>query len=645
VARAQVQEVDVRGGREGDFVGIAREGDAVRELTDAASLVEPLPGVHVRRFGGDDSFATLSIRGSSSNEVAVILAGVPLTGGADPSLDLSSLPLWPGAVARVHRTFAPASLGPGSLGGTLVLDPPRPTSPAAVEAWTALGSFGSSRLRVGGVFDAGSKARIATAVSASRSDDDFTYLDPRLSTASRDVYAVRSNAGHAAVDALVAWSLPVRFAPDIEGALVVTSLCQARRQNLPGTVYAPTPFATIESDRELASVELTQPVLDGTWSTRAWGKREGSRLRDESLTAGPGPTAADDTMTALGGALGWRRRSVDGVDLEAHADASEEHFAPGARSGAAIPPEARRSSVGGALDVGMRVLSSMTWTGAARLDGWSDEAGDGTRGGRLQPTGHVGFESNVAGLTVAAHAGATARPPSFVERFGDRGAFVGNPALRPESAWTIDAGLRRSMRPWGLRVAAELVGFATWAEDLITFVPMGAYGRAVATNIGRARILGAELDVRAIAGPLEIRVSYTGLATENEAACLAELGPCKRPPLPGRPADDLVSDAVLRLGPWSLRAGVDAVDGLDADLAGSVLVPARVLTSAGARFDPTPGVRLALDVRNLFDVRVGTYSGVLGPVHEPIGDSYAFPLPGRSVLVSARFFRPSEGAP
>ena len=41
---------------------------------DQASLVEPLPGVHVRRYGADDSFTTLSIRGSSSTEVAIVFA-------------------------------------------------------------------------------------------------------------------------------------------------------------------------------------------------------------------------------------------------------------------------------------------------------------------------------------------------------------------------------------------------------------------------------------------------------------------------------------------------------------------------------------------------------------------------------------------
>src|SRR6476620_6347615 len=70
-------EVVVHVREAGGFVSRATLEDAPREITDAASLLEPLPGVHVRRLGADDSFATLSVRGTSSSQVAVYLAGVP----------------------------------------------------------------------------------------------------------------------------------------------------------------------------------------------------------------------------------------------------------------------------------------------------------------------------------------------------------------------------------------------------------------------------------------------------------------------------------------------------------------------------------------------------------------------------------------
>jgi vitamin B12 transporter len=634
---AQTEEVTVRGEPAGNFVSTAGERDSPRELTDAASLIEPLPGVHVRRFGADDSFTTLSIRGSSSNEVAIVLAGVPLTGGADPTLDLATLPLWPGAVAQVHRSFAPAALGPGSLGGTLVLDPPKATAPESTDVWAAAGSFGEARLRVGDVRALGGGGRIATAVSASRADDDFTYLDPTASSPGHDVYTRRENAGHAAVNGLVSWALPVRWADASSGTLTVTTLVQGRRQQLPGTVLGPTPLARLESDREIVSAALSGALGTGAWSARGWGRREGLELHDAAGSPALGPTLADQTIVGTGGSVGWRGRPAQRAHLEVRVDGSGERFAPGVVEGAAPPPGATRGSAGAALDADWQAFDPVTLAASGRVDGWSGVATDGTQTGEVRPTGHLGAEAALDPVTLAAHAGTTARPPSFIELYGDRGAFTGDPTLRPESAWTVDAGARTSRRLGIFRVALEVDGFGTWADDLITFVPMGAYGRAKATNIGRARMAGVEVDGRLAAGPLEVRASYTGLATENDASCTAVTGGCARPPLPGRPASDFVGDAMVRVGPAVLRVGVDAVTGMVADVAGSILVPPRVLASTGVRVDVVRGVRLALDVRNLLDVRTATYAGALGPVHEPIGDYYEYPLPGRSFLVSARF--------
>ena len=47
--------------------------------------------------------------------------------------------------------------------------------------------------------------------------------------------------------------------------------------------------------------------------------------------------------------------------------------------------------------------------------------------------------------------------------------------------------------------------------------------------------------------------------------------------------------------------------------------------------------RVELGRIHLFDVRAAEYAGAIGPVREPIGDLYEYPLPGRSFLASARY--------
>jgi hypothetical protein len=635
-------EVVVRGSQAGGFVSRARIEDSPREITDAASLVEPLPGVHVRRLGADDSFSTLSIRGSTSTQVAVYLAGVPLSGGADPTLDLATLPLWPGAGARVHRSFAPAALGRGSLGGTLVIDPPSPRSPARTEIWTAVGAFGARRLRIGDVRGDPDGIRVATGVSASRSDDDFGYLDKDATVAAgRDVFVARRNAGHAAAAGLASVVMPLRIGTSSAGALTMTGLAQARRQELSGPASMPTPRQRLDSSRLVSALELTVPAGAGTLGVRGWGRREGLSIRDhpeDVLSSLGGPTSTDDAIIAAGASTGWRGRPLEATTLELRIDGSAERFAPGTWVFEVAPPAARRTNAGVALDASAR-FSPVTVAASARGDAWVDTSEDGKSATEARPTGNLGVEASLGPVLVASHAGFVARPPSFVERYGNRGAFIENPDLVPESAFTTDVGGRLSRRLGPVRLHAEVAAFGTWAKDLITLVYRGALQRARAENIGRARLLGLEGELRAAAFGFETRVSYTGLATANESDCRYEGPRCIRPSLPGRPAHDFVADVAFSRGPVRVRYGVDLVAGILVDAKDNVEVPLRVFHGAGIRVavPGVPGLSLALDVRNLFDLRVVEYPGFVGPVRAPVGDLYDYPLPGRRVLVSARW--------
>ncbi len=648
------ETVTVRGGSSAaGFVGHASLEDDPREIVDVGELLESVPGAHVRRQGGEDGLSTLSLRGTSSSEAAVVLAGVPLSGGGDPAIDLSSLPLWPGARVRVFRSFAPASLGQGSLGGTLALDPPSPQDPERTLVWVGVGSFGTARMRVGDVRKLGDgpdAPRVALGLSASRATDDFSYYDPQLGHDTD-----QQNAQHAQVQALASYTLPFHVGTRArEGDVTVTALAQARRQHLPGTFYLSTPNQVLASDRELASVQASVQEGRGAMYARLWGRREDLRLSDDPAASSGllAPSTEDDAIVAAGGALGWRGAPAKGAKLDVLLDASGERFVPGDFRGVTAPPGATRTAVGTGLDASYAASAATTVAASARLDGRSDTSTQAAARFELRPTAHAGVETIAGPLTLATHGGFLARPASFTELYGDHGSFVGDPSLRTESAVTVDAGGRLAGQTkdgghWRASGDVDLSVFGTWATDLITFVAQGAEGREVATNIGRARILGLELGAQGEVGPFFARVAYTLLASENLSACASRVtstitttpGACDRPPLPGRPSDDLLTDAGVHLGPVRLRYGVDVVSGEYADSIANVPVPARVLQSTGASLDVprVPGLRLAVDARNLFDVRTGTYPGGFAPVQEPIGDAYLYPLPGRSILGTIRY--------
>ena len=624
-----IEDVHVRGSQARGFDSRAKVEDAPREITDAASLVEPLLGVHVRRLGADDGFATMSVRGSSSNQVSFYLAGVPLPAAGDPTVDLASLPIWPGSQARVHRTFTPAALGPSSLGGTLVIDPPRATDPTRCETWMAGGSFGSLRMRISEIADTGNDVRVAAALSASRTTGDFSYYDLKHNPPLSDprVFVPRLNNDSAQANGLVSIVAPLRNG----STLRATTMLQARDQGLPGSIYAPTPFQRLRFDRELATVELGVPLSRGVFGAQAWAVRQGTDYRDPAGLVDLSAIEQQTTIFSAGGNVSYKAR-FGKLQIASKLDARGERYEPGTYIGPTPPVGATRTSVGLGADAEYVASRAVTIAASARIDGWYDASDSATPGSfDARPNANAGVEIGSGAVRFAAHAGYTSRPANFVERFGAPGGFRPNADLQPESAETIDAGVRVAKRFGKLRLEGELALFAQDAQELITFVLVGANFVPQAQNVSAALIGGVEAELRARFRGLDLRASYTGLYTENDDYKT-------HPPLPYRPAHDVVVDLSYQLGPFRLRYGLDALFGMWADAFGTVEVPGRVLHSAGLRLDVPKlrRVRVAFDVRNLFDLRTADYpQQLLGTtVKQPIGDIYYFPLPGRSVLLS-----------
>jgi hypothetical protein len=631
LAQDEVEDVIVRGEQAQGFESRTTVESSPREVTDVASLLEPLVGLHVRRLGADDGFATLSIRGSGSNEVAFYLAGVPLPSAADPTVDLSTLPLWPGTRARVHRTFTPAALGPGSLGGTLSIDPPSATGPERTDLWMAGGSFGDLRMRAADVSDLGRGVRLATGFSASRQDGDFTFWDP-----ARQLFVPRLNDDFAQASALASLVVPMH-----PGTMRATAMLQAREQGLPGTIFVATPAQRLRTDRELATIELAWPAPHGTVGAQLWTVRQGTDFRDVPETPLDASLETTSIVTA-GGNASYRGR-FGNVQIASKLDARAERYEPGDYVGPFPPSGATRGAVGLGADAEWRPTRAIAADASARFDGWYDAASDPTipSGFDARPTAHAGIDARAGSFSFAAHGGYTARPANFVERFGTPGGFIPSPDLQPESAFTIDAGGRFKKRFGKLKLEAELDGFGQLAQDLITFETVSARQLPKATNIGRAALAGVEAELGARFFGFEIRASYTGLHTENDADYLPD-----HPSLPGRPAHDFVGDVAYAVGPLRLRWGIDVVAGVTLDEPGKLEVPARALQSAGFRLDVARGVRVALDVRNLFDVRTAGYYQQFNntTIVNPIGDVYDYPLPGRSILLSLAW-QPRELAP
>jgi iron complex outermembrane receptor protein len=103
------------------FVAMVDLSKRTGRVEDLPAVLSQLVGVRVTQYGGLGSFATVSIRGSSSSQVRTFLDGVPID---DPYLGLTNIADLPlGGVDRVevYRGFSPPSLGGSAIGGALQL--------------------------------------------------------------------------------------------------------------------------------------------------------------------------------------------------------------------------------------------------------------------------------------------------------------------------------------------------------------------------------------------------------------------------------------------------------------------------------------------------------------------------------------------
>ncbi|HKY64356.1 MAG TPA: TonB-dependent receptor [bacterium] len=111
------------------------------QLTTLPELLSREVGIHVQNFGGLGQLSTVSIRGSTAEQVSVYLDGIKLNTAEGGAVDFSTLPL--GAIERVEilRGGASSQFGSDAIGGVINIVTKRAPEKAAWELKFSEGSF------------------------------------------------------------------------------------------------------------------------------------------------------------------------------------------------------------------------------------------------------------------------------------------------------------------------------------------------------------------------------------------------------------------------------------------------------------------------------------------------------------------------
>ncbi len=113
---------------------IARDGD--RTVADA---IEAVPGVNIVRYGAFGAAATVGIRGSSAQQILILVDGLPMAGGEIDDINLEQFSV--SGVDRIEVVEGGGSTlyGSGSIGGVINIITANPAT--QTNATVATGSF------------------------------------------------------------------------------------------------------------------------------------------------------------------------------------------------------------------------------------------------------------------------------------------------------------------------------------------------------------------------------------------------------------------------------------------------------------------------------------------------------------------------
>ncbi len=627
--------------------------------TSVADAVATSVGVHTTSLGGFGAYESISVRGTSPGNTAVLIDGVPVARIASVTTDLGRFALDAFGEVALYRGAVPLELGGAGVGGALDLITLLGPGPHG-ETWRAslgYGSFGARHLRIhhGDTFG---KLKTSTTIGYSGARGDYTYFDDNgtLLNPHDDSFKVRRNNGFDQLDvASRAGVDPLRASRSSLTDQVAGGVrASYKDQGLPGSTAEPALTA------RMTTLDLLADARGKGEHASALGYVlvEHQVLHDHDGELGLGRQDRAYLTLSGGGSASWAtalgpHRATAGVELRG------DHFRDEDLDGnqGTLTGDRFGGAVLAAVD--LELGRDLVVTPAMRLDVLRTDPEANTVGPDalmpiaartdVLPSPRLTARCAVADdVSIKASGGYYARMPTLIELFGDHGFLLGTPTLRPEHGPNGDVGVVWApARAIGVvdRVLVEADTFATQARDTIALISTAGFV-ARAANIGKTESYGAEVTAAArIARVLSLRASYTRLGTEQLSADVNLDGK----PIPRAPGDILYARADLEhrvarhlVALW-LDVSYQATSFLDPASLG--VVPARTLVGTGASVELGAGLVLALAVENLADVRLEYLpldpapSPTFTSAPTPLTDLAGFPLPGRSFYLSLSWSR------
>ncbi|MBN1540609.1 TonB-dependent receptor [candidate division KSB1 bacterium] len=507
----------------------AREPDQVVNAeqirrSNAASvgeLLQNLGGVTVEQTGGSNADFGISIRGSKSNQVLILIDGVRLTDPSTGKADLSAIPISAIERIEVHKGGRSDQYGSGALAGVVHIVTRRATE-NRVDGKIQSGSFADRRV---GVLIQRRRSDWNLLLSGEMGEAEGTY-SYSFAHAGSIQKAERMNADSRdrSVFVKIGWD-PALFSTQLSLQLMNSE------RGLPGRVFELTPFARARLDRLLLRWSLRKPISNGSIDgSIAWRQEsfEYSNRYDRfsvplEFRSVPPYWTESDLEQLIAEIKGSRRFSSRlgfrlGVDTEWLRYRDTDHFSYNSapigeanlgRAGLWTNGEYtlfEQSSIIDRCELG--VALRLDWAGTEQLSLRRHDR-------QVSPTARLSMQKKIGfDWHLLVQTGRSFRLPGFSDLFFQQFRIKGNPALKPEKMTNRQADLSAG---WSGPVSGKIRWsiFDDRIDDLIIW-RMGNFAVFSPVNTD-ARLQGQEIEIEFADRSAQngLALSYLYLDSEN----------------------------------------------------------------------------------------------------------------------------------
>jgi len=496
-------------------------------LSGAKTLAEVLRGsvgLHVKDNGPRGSLGTLSIRGSTAEQVLVLLDGVRLNSAQNGMFDMSNLPVAIADIERIEILRGPASAiyGSNALGGVVQIFTRRGVSEPATRLTYSEGRFST---REGSFATSGTKGEVRYQLGASRGHSDG--------------YRDNAELDQTTFNAMVGTSLPSGFDLSLSAYQLDKDTEMPLSTHFLKLSQSPSEAAQQDGVTHL-SMMLTGPVgpmkisaqpsysrQRSDYQNPAWGTDDRHILETYGLEL-QGEVTEGSHLLVVGG--DFYRDELDSTGMDGKVDQE-------------------RWSLFGQYEY--QYSPRLTFLMGLRYDVHSEFSNE------VSP--RAGIKLDLTDSTRLRISGGRAyRPPILNDLFwpyrffdyddwetGEPNKYeeLGNPDLDPETSWEYEVAIDQKLGQVGRFTVAF---FDRYVDDLITWYPPGKftlngvkYEVWQPKNINDARIYGTEVEVHLQpANLLGVGINYTYLnpkdrdtgdyltgRARHEANAYVEVGP------------------------------------------------------------------------------------------------------------------------